>query len=72
MGASEPLPSLPAPEHRRELRKKMGLTRSEAAKELGVAPRTYYRWEQGIGDLLPVNHRKYSEQLTRWQTAINS
>lgn len=73
MGASElPLLPLPAPERRRELRKQMGITRAVASRELGVSPRTYYRWEEGIVDPHPGNHRKYSEQLTRWQTAVDN
>jgi predicted transcriptional regulator len=66
-----PLMPLPPPEERRKLRDQMGVTRKEAADEIGVDTRTYLRWEWGKNQPSYRNHRKYWEQLTRWQNLVN-
>src|SRR5215472_10108672 len=54
-----PLVPLPSPEERLKLRKDlMGLTIKQAAHEVGVSPRTIWRWEHGQDEnMRPENHR---------------
>lgn len=65
-----PLLPLPEPVDRRKLREAMGVSQTEAAREIGVSRQTYHRWEQG-GTCSPDNHRMYHAQLARWREAVD-
>lgn len=66
----QPLPELPEPARRRELRAAMGWTLQETARELGVNTRTIVRWENGDSQPRPRHHRDYHDLLTDWQEQI--
>lgn len=66
-----PLPKLPDPDERHSLRLRVGITRRDAARKLGVSDRTLERWEEGRGPGLK-NHRRYYEQLAGWRRLLEA
>lgn len=49
----------------------MGITRKQAAAEIGVSARTYLRWEWGDTDPTPEHRRAYHKQLMKWKKAVD-
>jgi DNA-binding transcriptional regulator YiaG len=67
---TEPLPKLPIPFDRKYYRHAMGLSRQQAAEQIGISPRTLLRWEQGQPPN-PGNHRRYAVILDEWKKKIH-
>lgn len=65
-----PLLPLPPPSERRKLRDLMGISRKQAAAQIGVSARTYLRWEWGDSEPTPDHHRAYYKQLAHWRKAV--
>ena len=65
-----PLPELPRPEVREQLRKKMGLTITEAAASIYISRQTFRRWEKGAAPS-PLHQRIYHKLLMDWEAALH-
>jgi DNA-binding transcriptional regulator YiaG len=63
-----PLPELPPAWEREQLRKKMGLSITEAARLVKVSRQTFRRWETGATPS-PLHQRIYHKLLTEWNAA---
>lgn len=70
-GEGGPLPVLPPPKKRYELRRRMGVTQKDAAEHLGVSANSFGYWERGDRQPDPVHIRVYYSQLYAWQQAVN-
>jgi DNA-binding XRE family transcriptional regulator len=69
---TSPLPPLPDPERREQLRKQMGVTIEQAARKCGVTRLTYRQWEKGIWKPSIPHHRDYARLLQKWEKAVSS
>lgn len=67
---TEPLPGLPIPYDRKYYRIAMGLTRRQAAEQIGISARTLLRWEQGEQPN-PGNHRRYAALIDEWKKKLH-